>query len=180
MPNSTRQSIKNAFLSLLEQRPLNRITVKDIVEACGVNRNSFYYHFEDLPALIEEIVAEQVTELVQRHPTVDSLEQGFDAAVEFLQRRRRSVLHIYNSVSRDLFERYLMELCRHVVTTYIEAGFQDRRISREDKDLLIRYHRCECFGNIIDWLNHGMEDDISAYFHRVYELKHGWEAEITR
>ena len=56
MPNFTRNAIKASFLKLLSQRPLNQITVKDIVEDCGVNRNSFYYHFEDLPALLEEIV----------------------------------------------------------------------------------------------------------------------------
>ena len=175
MPNSTRQTIKDVFLTLLEQRPLSRITVKDIVEGCGINRNSFYYHFEDLPALVEEIVSEQVAELIRRHPTVDSLEQGFDAAVDFLRQNRRSVLHIYNSVSRDLFEQYLMEMCRYVVTAYVEADFSGQQLAPEDRELLIRYHRCECFGNIIDWLNSGMEEDISAYFHRVYELKRGWE-----
>ena len=54
MPNFTRRAIKESFLKLLNQRPLNQITVKDIVEDCGINRNSFYYHFSDLPALVEE------------------------------------------------------------------------------------------------------------------------------
>ena len=175
MQNSTRQAIKDTFLTLLDQRPLSRITVKDIVESCGVNRNSFYYHFEGIPALINEIVAEQVRELVRRHPTVDSLEQGFDAAVNFLRQYKRMVLHIYNSVSRDIFEAHLMEVCRYVVTSYIEADFSGQSLSPQDRELLIRYHRCECFGHIIDWLNSGMEEDISAYFHRVYALKRGWE-----
>ena len=74
MPNFTKKAIKDTFIALLDERPLNRITVKDIVEACGINRNSFYYHFEDLPALLEEIIAEQVQRLIQSHPTVDSLE----------------------------------------------------------------------------------------------------------
>ena len=49
MANFTRRAIKEAFTSLLEERPLNDITVKDIVERCGINRNSFYYHYQDLP-----------------------------------------------------------------------------------------------------------------------------------
>ena len=56
MPNFTKKAIKETFIELLDERPLNKITVKDIVEDCGINRNSFYYHFEDLPALVEEIV----------------------------------------------------------------------------------------------------------------------------
>ena len=71
MPNFTRRAIKESFLKLLNQRPLNQITVKDIVEDCGINRNSFYYHFSDLPALVEEIMAEQVSAMVENHPTVE-------------------------------------------------------------------------------------------------------------
>ena len=175
MPNFTKKAIKEAFIALLDEKPLNRITVKDIVETCGINRNSFYYHYEDLPALIEEIIAGRVEELIQAHPTIDSVEDCFDAALEFVLQNRRAVLHIYNSISRDVFERYLMEVCHYVVKTYVESDFAGRPVDEEDKEMLIRYHKCECFGNIIDWLNSGMRDDISTYFHRIYQLKRGWE-----
>ena len=52
MPNFTQNAIKASFLKLLGQRPLNQITVKDIVEDCGVNRNSFYYHFDNTIIMI--------------------------------------------------------------------------------------------------------------------------------
>jgi len=58
MPNFTKMAIKSTFIKLLNEKPLSQITVKDIVEECGVNRNSFYYHFQDIPALVEEIVTE--------------------------------------------------------------------------------------------------------------------------
>ena len=48
----TKQAIKASFLKLLNERPLSQITVKSIVEDCGINRNSFYYHYQDLQALV--------------------------------------------------------------------------------------------------------------------------------
>lgn len=175
MPSFTKKAIKDTFVALLEERPLNRITVKDIVETCGINRNSFYYHFEDLPALIDEIIAEQLQELIRDHPTIDSLEDGFDAALEFVLKNKRAALHIYNSLSRDVSERYIMEACRYVVTTYIDEAAAERGMDEADKEMLIRYHKCACFGHIIDWLNSGMRDDISTYFHRLYEHKLSWD-----
>lgn len=180
MANFTKKAIRETFVALLDERPYNKITVRDIVEACGINRNSFYYHYQDMPALLEELISERVQELIRNHPTIDSLEDSFDAALEFVMKNRRAVFHIYNSVSRDIFERYLMDVCSYVVRTYVEADFAGRPVTEEDKELLIRYHRCECFGNIIDWLNSGMKDDLSAYFHRVYQLKRGWEGEVLR
>lgn len=47
----TKQAIKNAFLKLLNDRPLNQVTVKAIVEDCGINRNTFYYHLPTFPRL---------------------------------------------------------------------------------------------------------------------------------
>lgn len=172
MPNFTKKAIKETFIELLDERPLNKITVKDIVEACGINRNSFYYHYQDLPALLEEIIEERLQMLMSDHPAIGSIEDSFDAALDFVLDHKRAVLHIYNSVSRDVFERYLMEVCRYVVTTYIETAFAGQE--PEKKEMLIRYHKCACFGHIIDWLNTGMKDDVSAYFHQV-ALRLGWQ-----
>ena len=47
----TKQAIKASFLKLLNERPLSQVTVKSIVEDCGINRNTFYYHFADIPSL---------------------------------------------------------------------------------------------------------------------------------
>lgn len=174
MPNFTRNAIKASFLKLLSQRPLDKITVKDIVEDCGVNRNSFYYHFEDLPALLEEIVGEQVTAMMVQHPTIDSVEEGCEAIVEFVTKNKRAVYHIYSSLSRDIFERHLMKLCQYVVTAYIDAALNGQSMSVEDREVFIRFHRCACFGTVIDWLNSGMKDDIAVYFRRICQLRLGW------
>ena len=56
MANFTKQAIKTSFIKLLNEQPLNKISVRSIVEDCGINRNSFYYHYRDIPDLIEEIV----------------------------------------------------------------------------------------------------------------------------
>lgn len=51
MANFTKRAIRDSFVKLLNERPLSQITVKDIVDDCGVNRNTFYYHFRDIPDL---------------------------------------------------------------------------------------------------------------------------------
>lgn len=171
MPNFTRRAIKESFLKLLNQRPLNQITVKDIVEDCGINRNSFYYHFADLPTLLEEIMAEQVSMLVESHPTIDSVQEGSDAIVEFVMRNKRAIYHIYNSLSRDVFERHLMEVCRYIVSTYLSTMLEST--DEADRATILRFHKCVCFGSIIDWLNGGMKDDVSDYFRRIRQLRLG-------
>ena len=44
----------------------SKISVKDIVEDCGINRNSFYYHYQDVPALIREIITDEAAALIAK------------------------------------------------------------------------------------------------------------------
>lgn len=173
MPSFTKKAIQQSFLKLLNEKPMKQITVKDIVEDCGINRNSFYYHFADIPSLAEGIVMEDAERLIREHPTIDSLEEGIGAALQFAQENRRAVLHIYHSVSRDVFETYLMRICEYVVTTYIRTAFPNAKLSEKDNRALIRFYKCECFGQIIQWMNDGMKDDLQEDFHRIWELREG-------
>ena len=180
MPPFTRKAIKETFIQLLNQRPLSQITVKDIVEECGINRNSFYYHFEDLPALVEDIITEEADRIIQTYSSIDSFEECLNVAIQFALENKKAALHIYNSVNRDMYEQYLLKICQHVVSTYINNAFAGASIKESDKTIIIRFYKCEVFGQIIEWMNDGMKDDIYNQFLRLCELRKGMAEEFFR
>ena len=57
MPSFTKRAIIESFLRLVGKKPLEKITVRDLVDDCGINRNTFYYYFQDIYAVMEEICA---------------------------------------------------------------------------------------------------------------------------
>lgn len=173
MANLTEKAIKASAMKLLNEKPINQITIKDIVEDCGINRNSFYYHFRDLPSLLEEMVMEQAEQLVAEYPSINSLEECLDAAISFAVNNRKAVMHIYNSVSRDIYEQYLWRVCEHAVTTYINSVLGDTKISDFDREVIINFYKCACFGQILDWQRDGMKSDIKKQFKRMCEIKKG-------
>ena len=68
MARFTKKAIRDSFVKLLNERPLSQITVRDIVEDCGVNRNTFYYYFQDIPQLLETIIKENADRIIQDNP----------------------------------------------------------------------------------------------------------------
>ncbi|HOC34407.1 MAG TPA: TetR/AcrR family transcriptional regulator, partial [Ruminococcus flavefaciens] len=152
MANLTKEAIKKSLIKLLNERPINKITVKDIVEDCGINRNSFYYHFDDIPSLLEEMINREADRIIAEHSRIESIEECLEVAVSFALENKKVVLHIHNSPNREIYESYLWRVCEHVVRTYFNTVFADRPIDEADKEILIRYHKCEGFGQIIDWL----------------------------
>ncbi len=52
----TRQLIREAFSALLQKKGFDAITIKDIAQKASINRATFYAHYEDKYALLEEII----------------------------------------------------------------------------------------------------------------------------
>lgn len=180
MANFTRKAIKETFILLLEERPLSDITVKDIVERCGINRNSFYYHYQDLPSLIEEIIKEEAESIIRSYPSVTTIVECFDAVIEFASRKKKAIMHIYRSLSRDVFEKNLMMVCEYAVRSYVETALVQEPISSDDKTTIINYYKCVCFGLTIDWLNNGMAEEYTKSIRRIFLLKKDLAVEIAQ
>lgn len=170
---ATREALKTAFLTLLETRPLRDITVRDIASSCGVNRNSFYYHFKDVPALLEEVVTEEAERIIAAQRPVGSLADCLEAVAEVAAAHRQLVLHISQSSHRELFEDRLMELCGRVVRDYAAAAFGEVEMLEEDREILVRFFQCECFGQVMAWLRDGMRYDLQGQFRRLCQLGEG-------
>lgn len=47
MPVDVKQVIAETFAGLLEHKNVEKITVKELVDACHISRQTFYYHFQD-------------------------------------------------------------------------------------------------------------------------------------
>ena len=178
MVSLTRKSIMDSFIRLLDDKPLAKIYVQDIVEACGINRNTFYYHFADIPTLVEEIIKDEADRIMASAHGISSLEDCVAAALALTKAHRRAVWHIYNSANRAMYERYLLEICGYVVAAFIDSVVGGRPISEADRSVIIQGYKCEVFGFITDWLNGGMAGDIEAQFTRLYALRRGMTEEM--
>jgi len=185
MANFTRQAIMDACIRLLGRKSLNKITVRDIVEECGISRNSFYYHFEDVPSLLKAIMVEKSDAIIEEHAETGSLIDCLRIASEFITNNKKAMLNVYKHSDRALFEQTLEEVCRHTIRSYFMA-IQDelkddpelRNMSEEDKLIIERFLTDALFGSIINWLNHDMEYNLIEQFVRSNFLYHGKIGEL--
>ena len=118
--NRTKHEIIVAFWQLLEKKPYNKITVQDIVDHCHVNRNTFYYHFQDIPSLTEWSVETWSDEVIKNQVVFESLEHCILYMAEECMKRKKALLHLYRSSKKDYFLGYLNKVGNHVICTYIE------------------------------------------------------------
>lgn len=60
----TKRQLEAALRQLLEEKPLEQIRVRELTELCGIRRQSFYYHFPDVPALFAWSLAREKERLL--------------------------------------------------------------------------------------------------------------------
>ena len=156
MAGSTQRVIRKTFMELLEERPLNEITVKLIVERCGINRKTFYNHYRDIPDLMEKILTDEVDAIMARYTQVDSIEECLGHAIEFALQHKRAALHIYRSVGRDVYVESTLKLCDYLVRTYLAKVDGAAEMDAEDYEILVRLYRGQLFGLITEWMMQGL------------------------
>lgn len=178
MAHFTKKAIQASFLKLLTERPLSKITVKDIVTDCGINRNTFYYYFEDIPSLIESMVEEDAEEIIESYPTVEKLGDCLDAVIDLALTRKRAVLHVYHSASREIYEMYLWKVCDYVINVYVSSALHGRKIKNDDFLLIKEYLASLAFGLISRWLKNDMSDDVRSMLSRFTQLNKGMVEEM--
>ena len=172
MPPFAKQQIKSSFIKLLNERPITQITVKEIVEDCGVNRNSFYYHFQDIPSLLEEIIVEMVDRVILSLPEDVSFEEQVTVALGLIEENKRLVYHIFSSTNSNkvFYEGQLMRICEYVTRSYIGSRDYTKFVNHADKEFIVSFLKCEAFGQLVDWLNHDMSYDIVKHSQRLCRM----------
>ena len=103
MPKSTKQDILDTLLILLRDKTISDITVKDLTERCGISRQAFYYHFQDLYAVVDWGLRQDL-ELLGKEK---DLEGARSVVAEQMVRNRTVVLNLYRSFERSYVEHYL-------------------------------------------------------------------------
>ena len=168
--NKTKKQLSEAFWQLLETKQYNKITVQNIVELCQVNRNTFYYHFPDIPALAEYSICEWADNIIGLNYIPDSPINCLMPIAEECTTRKEACLHLYQSSHRDEFIRYLYRIIDHMLNSYVEQAKDNTGISSDDLNVLIHYYRCVYSGILLDWFKDGMSYDLPRFCNKIRVL----------
>lgn len=169
----TEKAIIETFIDLLNRKPLDKITVKDLVDECGVNRSTFYYYFEDIYDLLNRVFEIETQKALENNIPYERWLDGFDEAISFALKNKRAIYHIYNSVSREQLDTYLSSVVGDLLRKAVEHQAEGLSVSEEDKQLVVDLYRFALVGMINEWLEGGMKSNAAGKIERLQTLIEG-------
>ncbi|MBR2728799.1 MAG: TetR/AcrR family transcriptional regulator [Eubacteriales bacterium] len=161
------ERLEGAFLELIEEKPFAKITVNDIVERAGVHRNTFYYHYQSIPAMLSEICRRFVSEMFVVYKDVASPSDCVIPLVKYSMSHKEAMMNVYNSEAKPILMDYVKQIGRFSIDRYIDAVTERTGITRTDKELMAHFLTAGIVGIWTDWVDEGMGKDATDDFIRI-------------
>lgn len=177
MSNITKRALEASLKNLLLQKPLNKITVGDIANDCGINRMTFYYHFKDIYDLIEWSCVEDATKALEGKKTYNTWQEGFLNIFNAVLDNKPFIMNVYRSVSREQIEMYLYKLTYNLLIDVVNEKSVGMAVSDEDKKFIADFYKYAFVGIMLNWIRNDMKEEPKQIVDRLSVLIHG---NITR
>lgn len=172
MAIATKKLLADGLKELLKKKTLDKITVKELVLTCGVNRQTFYYNFQDIYELLEWIFNEEADRLRKEMQGIADWQERLQIVIKKISEEdnRRLILNAFYSVDPIQIDRFLQNYFRPSVEGVIYENTKDVKLSEEDREFMIRMYDLCWVDLVMRWIQSGMDmsemkEDIEKIIH---------------
>ena len=159
MSQITKKALEDALRHFLAQKPLNKITISDLTDYCGVSRMTFYYHFEDIYDLMLWAGQESIRQNLNLDDLQADWKEGLLRVFQVAQSDRVVILNVYRAMGRAKVEESLEPYLHQIIARFVDSEAEPYDVTQEDKAFVTR---CFCYlfmGVTLDWVQDGMKEE---------------------
>lgn len=167
MSSFTKQSIINCTISLAEQKPLNKITINDIVNACGITRNTFYYYFHDIYDVFDQTISQEIDKLAKVAP--GEYDKKLFDIIEFVVTYKRVWKNLYRTLGQETLSKYVIGRLHTIFVGYIRNKLGNETISDRDIGIITSFYEEALSGVLSRWIRGESEGNTPEEMHEIIE-----------
>ncbi len=115
----TKAALAASLKKYMTRKPLRKITVSEIIRDCDVNRKTFYYHFEDIYALLKWMLEQEAVEVIKKFDFLVDYEAAMAFVLEYITSNAHMLNCVYDSMGAEEMKKFIyndfVDLARSVV-----------------------------------------------------------------
>ena len=155
----TKRAMAASLKSLMLHKSLEKISIREIMDGCGMKRQNFYYHFEDIYALVKWMFHEEVVAPLRRHEGALFWQDGLLQLFRYLQENKAVCQCALRSLGRpfmkDLFMNEVYSMVRHVADQL--ASRLDWENKAHELEMITQFYVIALAGVIESWVLEELE-----------------------
>lgn len=102
----TKTQLAACLKNKMAVKSLSKITVSELIQDCNVNRNTFYYHFDDLYSLLKWTLEQEAITVVQETNLLENAEGAICFILDYVTKNRNILSSAYDSLGYDELKRF--------------------------------------------------------------------------
>jgi probable dihydroxyacetone kinase regulator len=175
----TKKTIASGMKELTKRKSFDKITVADITDECGFNRQTFYYHFQDKFELVDWIYYNEAISIIVN----DLNYENWDGKVLQFLTKLKSEDYFYSSTLKaseeNEFREYLFKVTVELLCDIISNITINSEASEKDIRFVAEFYAFGIVGVIISWVRHGMTETPEYITAQLKNLVYGTEKYAT-
>lgn len=167
----TKKALASALKQLMERKSFEKITVSDIAEECGLNRQTFYYHFQDKYDLVNWVFYNDVVARVLHNDPYTNWSDVMLDVLCIMRQNKTFYIKTLNTSGQNTFQDYFFSVTKDLLLEIIEetaAGTKGRKdLDEEDKNSLAEFCAYGLVGMTMQWARKGMKESPQQIVERL-------------
>lgn len=148
----TREALASSLKRLMEQKPLSQISIREIIEDCGVNRQTFYYHFRDIYALAEWMFSREAAAFICRRSARKGYLEALRAAIVYAQTDPLLKNCAMDVQSHDAMRRLFAAILRRDMAFAVNLLSTGLSVDDSYREFLISFYSEAVASIILNWM----------------------------
>lgn len=164
--------IASTFAEMTQHKNVDKITVKDLVEQCGISRQAFYYHFQDILEVMEWSVRQMLQHALQNSLHAETSEKAIEALICVAVEHKDWLNRLLSSQRHVQVERIFVEAMRSSIRQMIYTKKPDLTMNHQDLEVALYFYAYGISGAIFESCQ-DKEIDSQRLSHQLYRLLSG-------
>ena len=173
MSRATQLALAESLKKLMKGKSLRRITIAELVADCGLNRNTFYYHFEDIYALLRWMLEQEAYDIFRQFDLEGDHERAFTFVADYVMQNRDILSSAVDGLGVDSLQRFLRSDFHSSIRSIIDAANLrlDSRCEEDYLRFLSDMYTEATAGMLIRWLREPeayTKEQLVQYMERAF------------
>lgn len=149
---NTKHILVNSFKKFMKKKPLSKITISEICNDCGMNRKTFYYHFEDINDMLHWMLEQEALIVVKQFDLLHDYEEVVRFVIDYVDANDHILCCVYDAMGREGMKRFFLSEFHDSITIIIDGieNAMNASISQNYKQFLCDFYTNALSGMLLD------------------------------
>ncbi len=153
----TKKAIAESLKGLMQKKDLNHITIREIIEGCGINRKTFYYHFRDIYDLVEWMFNREALDFLHQCNTLSTYDEAIRFTFRYIQENPHICSCAVDSLGTSYLKRFFYQDLHDIILDVVRDTASGMGTPEDYLLFVTDFYLHALISTLLDWVRRGAD-----------------------